>query len=321
METASVGHPMQPTQPAPLPAPLPPTMMAQPASNAPTPPAPPVAFPSPAPIPQPMQLIQPVPLQFSPYAPPAPPATAPLTPPAQPARPTQSTQPPQFTHPPRFTPPAQTQPTQFEHPHQLTQPLPSRGSIQPMSPPGSTTTQLTPPTQPTQPAQLPETETTPSTPRRKRLTRDQRRDILLMRSLGYTYEQISKHLHVTMAAVHYACTKAKDVTPQHHKAGRKPRLSKEDEDQLETFYLTKGKKRKLSCQEMAEELWPDRGVSAKIIRHVLDKRGHHLKGVTPRKRTSSSTQNQRQQNFPQESGTVVSRTEAEGQPALEQLVQ
>ncbi|KAJ4520021.1 hypothetical protein HRR78_002271 [Exophiala dermatitidis] len=298
METASVGHPMQPTQPAPLPAPLPPTMMAQPASPAPTPPAPPVAFPSPAPIPQPMQLIQPMPLQFSPYAPPAPPATAPLTPPAQP---TQSTQPPQFTHPPQSTPPAQTQPTQ--------------------SPPGSTTTQPVPPTQPMQPAQSPETETTPSTPRRKRLTRDQRRDILLMRSLGYTYEQISKHLHVTMAAVHYACTKAKDVTPQHHKAGRKPRLSKEDEDQLEAFYLTKGKKRKLSCQEMAEELWPDRGVSAKIIRHVLDKRGHHLKGVTPRKRTSSSTQNQRRQNPPQESGTVVSRTEAEGQPAPEQLVQ
>ncbi|KAL2426612.1 hypothetical protein ABEF94_011188 [Exophiala dermatitidis] len=125
-----------------------------------------------------------------------------------------------------------------------------------------------------------------------------------------------------MAAIHYACTKAKDVTPQHHKAGRKPRLSKEDEDQLETFYLTKGKKRKLSCQEMAEELWPDRGVSAKVIRHVLDKRGYHLKGVTPRKRASSSTQNERRQNLPQESGTVVSRTESEEQqPAHEQPVQ
>ncbi|RMZ91749.1 hypothetical protein DV736_g995, partial [Chaetothyriales sp. CBS 134916] len=65
----------------------------------------------------------------------------------------------------------------------------------------------------------------------RRLNRDQRRDILLMRSLGYTYEKIAAHLNVTCRAVQYTCIK-NDPTPQHKRAGRRRKLaSKEGEDQ------------------------------------------------------------------------------------------
>ncbi|KAK5937230.1 hypothetical protein PMZ80_010530 [Knufia obscura] len=54
----------------------------------------------------------------------------------------------------------------------------------------------------------------------KRLTRDQRRDILLMRRLGHKYEDIAKFLGVTQAGVQYTINTGR-ASPEHHKAGRK----------------------------------------------------------------------------------------------------
>ncbi|KAK5096280.1 hypothetical protein LTR70_003081 [Exophiala xenobiotica] len=54
----------------------------------------------------------------------------------------------------------------------------------------------------------------------KRLTRDQRRDILLMRRLGHKYEDIAKFLGVTQAAVQYTINRGR-ASPEHHNAGRK----------------------------------------------------------------------------------------------------
>ena len=54
----------------------------------------------------------------------------------------------------------------------------------------------------------------------KRLTRDQRRDILLMRRLGHKYEDIAKFLGVTQSAVQYTVNSGR-ASPEHHKAGRK----------------------------------------------------------------------------------------------------
>lgn len=54
----------------------------------------------------------------------------------------------------------------------------------------------------------------------KRLTRDQRRDILLMRRLGHKYEDIAKFLGVTQAAVQYTVNRGR-ASPEHHNAGRK----------------------------------------------------------------------------------------------------
>ena len=72
----------------------------------------------------------------------------------------------------------------------------------------------------------------PSTPKRKRLTRDQRRDILLMRRLGHAYEYIADFLKVSQRAVQYTCEK-QQATPQHSKAGRPPRLNKEEADRAQ----------------------------------------------------------------------------------------
>ncbi|RMZ77495.1 hypothetical protein DV738_g4440, partial [Chaetothyriales sp. CBS 135597] len=61
----------------------------------------------------------------------------------------------------------------------------------------------------------------------RRLNRDQRRDILLMRSLGYTYEKIAAHLNVTCRAVQYTCIK-NDPTPQHKRAGRRRKTASKE---------------------------------------------------------------------------------------------
>ena len=74
----------------------------------------------------------------------------------------------------------------------------------------------------------------PSTPVRARLTRDQRRDILLMRRLGKTYQEIATFLGVSQRAVQYTCEK-QTATPQHHKAGRPPKLNKNEVDQVVEF--------------------------------------------------------------------------------------
>lgn len=54
----------------------------------------------------------------------------------------------------------------------------------------------------------------------RRLTRDQRRDILLMRRLGHKYEDIAKFLGVSQSAVQYTVNTGR-ASPEHHKAGRK----------------------------------------------------------------------------------------------------
>ena len=91
----------------------------------------------------------------------------------------------------------------------------------------------------------PTTPSPPPTPRRKRLTRDQRRDILLMRRLGHTYEHISTFLNVSQRAVQYTCEK-QQATPQHAKAGRPPRLNKEEVDRVEEFVTQSKKTRRMT---------------------------------------------------------------------------
>lgn len=114
---------------------------------------------------------------------------------------------------------------------------------------------------------------TPSTPTRRRLTRDQRRDIFLMRRLGYSYEYIASFLQVSQRAVQYTCQK-KQATPQHSNAGRPPRLSKEEADQVEEFVTSSHRTRRLSYLQIAEELWPEGEVGPESIKHALQKRGY-----------------------------------------------
>ncbi|EDN05860.1 conserved hypothetical protein [Histoplasma mississippiense (nom. inval.)] len=71
---------------------------------------------------------------------------------------------------------------------------------------------------PTTPSEAPTTPT-------KRLTRDQRQDILLLRSLEWTYEKISNHLKITYQGVQYTCELG-TATPKKH-TGRPSQLTEE----------------------------------------------------------------------------------------------
>jgi transposase len=115
-------------------------------------------------------------------------------------------------------------------------------------------------------------ETPPSTPTRKRLSRDQRRDVLLMRSLGYSYEYIATFLKISQRAVQYTCQKG-TATPQHKQAGRPPKLNQEETDKLIEFVTSSHRCRRLSYQQLADELWPEGEIGADSIRFALRSRG------------------------------------------------
>ena len=113
----------------------------------------------------------------------------------------------------------------------------------------------------------------PSTPPRKRLTRDQRRDVLLMRSLKYTYEQIAVHLGISQRAVQYTCQK-ETATPQHARTGRPPRLSKDEADRVEEYVTSTSKTRRMTYLQVAEALWPEGEVGVDTVRNTLRRRGY-----------------------------------------------
>lgn len=52
------------------------------------------------------------------------------------------------------------------------------------------------------------------------MTRDQRRDVLLMRRLGYRFESIAKFLGTTISSYHYTCCRGTPET-QHQNGGRR----------------------------------------------------------------------------------------------------
>ena len=104
---------------------------------------------------------------------------------------------------------------------------------------------------------------------KKRLTRDQRRDILLMRSLNHTYSEIATFLHVTERAVQYTCNTNQD-TPQTKGRGRHPKLTKEQVDELETFVRSSKEGRQMSYAQLAERF--NTGIGS--IRTALKSRGY-----------------------------------------------
>ena len=113
----------------------------------------------------------------------------------------------------------------------------------------------------------------PSTPVRKRLTRDQRRDILLMRELGYKYEQIAAHLKITHRAVQYTCQK-QEATPKYNRCGRPPKLSKDEVDRVEAFVTSSKQTRRMSYLQIAESLWPEGEVGPESVKNALQSRGY-----------------------------------------------
>jgi transposase len=113
----------------------------------------------------------------------------------------------------------------------------------------------------------------PQTPRRKRLSRDDRIRILTLRAIPWTYQQIAKHLGCTEGAVQYTCAKHQ-VTPQHRKAGRPPKLSKEEVDRIEEFVTQSKKTRRMTWQQLTDALYPEGDVGVEAVKYALKSRGY-----------------------------------------------
>jgi transposase len=134
----------------------------------------------------------------------------------------------------------------------------------------------------------------PSRPK-KRLTRDQRRDVLLMRGLGHTYQKIAEHLHISQRAVQYTCNIQCD-TPK-KAPGRTSALSSKQVDEIEDFLNRSKKNQQMTYKEIIEAM--NLEINTECLRRALTKRGYRRRvalrksspgvenGVSPKKQKQS----------------------------------
>ena len=80
------------------------------------------------------------------------------------------------------------------------------------------------------------------------LTRDQRRDIKLLHSIGWSYSQIHRHTKATINQIPRAVVKA---TPQ-KRSGRPPLLTQAQVEELVEFVCASSTNRRISFQKLAE---------------------------------------------------------------------
>ncbi|KAL2014731.1 hypothetical protein VTN00DRAFT_2256 [Thermoascus crustaceus] len=116
-------------------------------------------------------------------------------------------------------------------------------------------------------------------------TRDQRRDILLMRRLGYSYEQISQHLGVTIRKVQYTCQSQSD-TPK-KPSGRRSKLGEAQLDKVEAFITACPENRRMSYRKVIEAL--ELGVSEECLSRALARRGYHRREASSVRRKQRPT--------------------------------
>lgn len=109
----------------------------------------------------------------------------------------------------------------------------------------------------------------PRTPKR-RLTRDQRRDILLLKSLDMTYEQIAIKLKVTQFAVQYTCQK--QVATPVKQPGRPSALSDDQVKEILEFITASKHGRQMSYKTVV--LTFELTVTARCLGRALGKRGY-----------------------------------------------
>ena len=112
----------------------------------------------------------------------------------------------------------------------------------------------------------------PETPPRKRSTRDIRRDVHLLRDIGWKQQDIATKLAISIDTVRYAIkTRA---TPQHNKAGRPSKLSDAQVDEIITWISSSTRNRRLPFYKVTAELFPNSEISVDTLRYALKKRGY-----------------------------------------------
>ncbi|KKZ62781.1 hypothetical protein EMCG_02892 [[Emmonsia] crescens] len=105
---------------------------------------------------------------------------------------------------------------------------------------------------------------------RRRLNREERKDILILRRLGYTYQAIAEHLHVSHRAVQYTC-ESNTCDPK-KRPGRNSKLSTKQVDDIEAFLTASKENRNMSYKKIIEAL--DLDVKQDCLRRALQKRGY-----------------------------------------------
>jgi transposase len=108
----------------------------------------------------------------------------------------------------------------------------------------------------------------PSTPKRTQLTRDDRRSVHLLRSLGWSYVRISKHLHCTERQVQWTCQHP--ATPK-KRVGRPTKLNAQQVEKLIEFVTASRTGRRMSYSKLATTL--NFGCSEHAIRSALKREG------------------------------------------------
>ncbi|KAG5303242.1 transposase [Histoplasma capsulatum G186AR] len=116
----------------------------------------------------------------------------------------------------------------------------------------------------------PATTQTRTQTHRRRLNREERKDILVLRRLGYTYQAIAEHLHVSHRAVQYTC-ESNTCDPK-KRPGRNSKLSTKQVDDIEAFLAASKENRKMSYKKIIEVLGLD--VKQDCLRRALQKRGY-----------------------------------------------
>lgn len=110
----------------------------------------------------------------------------------------------------------------------------------------------------------------PQRTRASDLTRDQRRDIVLLRSLGWKYKDIERFTKATYSQVQTACTSRATPTKR---PGRPPLLTQAQIEELVDFVCASQQNRRMSYEQLANTL--DFGVGRHAIRTALLKEGFH----------------------------------------------
>ena len=120
--------------------------------------------------------------------------------------------------------------------------------------------------------EAPKAPEAPETPPRKRSTRDIRRDVHLLRDIGWKQQDIATKLAISIDTVRYAIkTRA---TPQHNKAGRPSKLSDAQVDEIITWISSSTRNRRLPFYKVTAELFPNSEISVDTLRYALKKRGY-----------------------------------------------
>ena len=93
-----------------------------------------------------------------------------------------------------------------------------------------------------------------------------------MRRLKHSYATIAKDLGISERAVQYTVEKGV-ATPQHKNAGRPPKLSRDEVDDLVQFVTSSQANRRLTYLQLAECLYPEGEIGPESIKFALRSRG------------------------------------------------